>query len=263
MIAYPEISPVALELGPLKVHWYGLTYLAGFLLSFLFARKRAEREDSPIKPADVEDLIFYGAMGVIIGGRVGYLLFYGWAQVLKDWHYIYRFWEGGMSFHGGLLGVVVALALFAKKRGCTFFQITDFVCVFGPLGLFCGRIGNFINGELWGRETDVAWGFLVDGVVRHPSMLYEAFLEGLVLFVVLWWYSRKPRPVRAVTGLFLMGYGVFRIMVEFVRIPDEQYGYFAFDWLTMGQILSAPMVLIGLYLLMTAYRRAAPGAAKA
>ncbi|MFK8051575.1 MAG: prolipoprotein diacylglyceryl transferase [Woeseiaceae bacterium] len=255
MIVYPQISPVAIKLGPLKVHWYGLTYLAGFLLSFLFARKRAARADSPVTPAQVEDLIFYGAMGVIVGGRVGYLLFYGWQQVVNDWHYIYRFWEGGMSFHGGLLGVLAAMALFARKHGRTFFQITDFVAVFTPLGLFCGRIGNFINGELWGRETDVPWGFLVDGKVLHPSMLYEAFLEGLVLFILLWWFSLKARPTRAVSGLFLIGYGLFRILVEFVRVPDEQYGYFAFDWLTMGQILSAPMVIFGAYLMFSAYQK--------
>ena len=255
MIVYPNIDPVAIQLGPLKVHWYGLTYLAGFALSFLFARHRARRPDTPLEPEHVEDLIFYGAMGVILGGRIGYLLFYGWHNVAEDWRYIYRFWEGGMSFHGGLLGVLVAMALFAKKRGKTFFEITDFVAVFTPLGLLCGRIGNFINGELWGRETDVAWGFLVDGVVRHPSMLYEAILEGLVLFVVLAWFSAKPRPTRSISGLFLIGYGVFRIAVEFVRIPDAQYGYFAFDWLTMGQILSTPMVIYGLYLFTTAYRR--------
>ncbi|MEN7344160.1 MAG: prolipoprotein diacylglyceryl transferase [Pseudomonadota bacterium] len=255
MIVYPNIDPVAIQLGPLKVHWYGLTYLAGFALSFVFARRRARRPDTPLEPQHVEDLIFYGAMGVILGGRIGYLLFYGWHNVAEDWRYIYRFWDGGMSFHGGLLGVLVAMALFARKQGKTFFEITDFVAVFTPLGLFCGRIGNFINGELWGRETDAPWGFLVDGVVRHPSMLYEALLEGLVLFLILAWFSAKPRPTRSISGLFLIGYGVFRIAVEFVRIPDAQYGYFAFDWLTMGQILSTPMVIFGLYLLVTAYRR--------
>lgn len=253
MIVYPEISPVALSLGPLKVHWYGLTYLAGFVLAFLLCRKRAQRADAPIKPAAVEDMIFYGAMGVIIGGRVGYLLFYGWANVAEDWRYIYRFWEGGMSFHGGLLGVLVAMALFARKQQRTFFEMTDFVAVATPLGLFCGRIGNFINGELWGAETTVPWGFLVDGVVRHPSMLYEALLEGVVLFVVLLWFSARPRPTRAVSGLFLIGYGIFRILVEFVRIPDEHIGYFADSWLTMGQLLSAPMVLFGMYLMWRAY----------
>ena len=255
MLTYPEISPVAVQLGPLKIHWYGLTYLAGFALSFLFARRRARRSDTPVTPEQVEDLIFYGAMGVILGGRIGYLLFYGWAEVAKDWHYIYRFWEGGMSFHGGLLGVLVAMALFARKQQRQFFEITDFVAVFTPLGLFCGRIGNFINGELWGRETDVPWGFLVDGVVRHPSMLYEAALEGVVLFVILWWFSRAPRPTRSISGLFLIGYGLFRSSVEFVRVPDAQYGYFAGNWLTMGMMLSTPMVLYGVYLMVSAYRR--------
>ena len=253
MIVYPEIDPVAFGIGPIKVHWYGLTYLAGFTLSFLFARSRARRDDAPIKPAQVEDLIFYGALGVILGGRVGYLLFYGWQEVAKDWHYIYRFWEGGMSFHGGLLGVMLAMLLFARKQQRTFLQITDFVCVFVPLGLFCGRIGNFINGELWGRTTDVPWGFLVGGQVRHPSMLYEALLEGVVLFVILWYYSRRPRPTGAISGAFLIGYGLFRIAVEFVRVPDAQYDYLAFGWLTMGQILSAPMVVLGGILLARAY----------
>lgn len=255
MLVYPQIDPVAFSVGPLSVHWYGLTYLAGFALSFMFARSRARRPDTPLKPGDVEDLIFYGAIGVIVGGRVGYLLFYGWAEVAKDWHYIYRFWEGGMSFHGGLLGVMAAMVLFARKQDKTFLQITDFVSVFAPLGLFCGRIGNFINGELWGRTTDVPWGFLVNGQVLHPSMLYEAVLEGLVLFVILWYFSRKPRPTGSISGVFLIGYGLFRIAVEFVRVPDAQYGYLAFDWMTMGQILSTPMVLLGVYLVWRAFAR--------
>ena len=250
MLVYPEIDPVAISLGPVKLHWYGLTYLAGFVLSFLFARRRARRPDSPVTPAQVEDLIFYGAVGVIVGGRVGYLLFYGWGNVMEDWRYIYRVWEGGMSFHGGLLGVLAAMALFARKQRRRFFEITDFVAVFTPLGLFCGRIGNFINGELWGGPTDLPWGFLYEGVVRHPSMLYEAVLEGVVLFLVLAAYSSRPRPVGRVSGLFLVGYSVFRILVEFVRIPDSHIGYFAGDWLTMGQILSAPMLLFGLFLLL-------------
>ena len=250
MLVYPEIDPVAISLGPVKLHWYGLTYLAGFVLSFLFARRRASRPDSPVTPAQVEDLIFYGAVGVIVGGRVGYLLFYGWGNVMEDWRYIYRVWEGGMSFHGGLLGVLAAMALFARKQRRRFFEITDFVAVFTPLGLFCGRIGNFINGELWGGPTDLPWGFLYEGVVRHPSMLYEAVLEGVVLFLVLAAYSSRPRPVGRVSGLFLVGYSVFRILVEFVRIPDSHIGYFAGDWLTMGQILSAPMLLFGLFLLL-------------
>ncbi|MEL7023185.1 MAG: prolipoprotein diacylglyceryl transferase [Pseudomonadota bacterium] len=259
MLVYPDIDPVALSVGPLKLHWYGLTYLAGFVLSFFFARYRARRDDTPVEPGEVEDLIFYGALGVIVGGRVGYLLFYGWANIADDWRYIYRVWEGGMSFHGGLLGVLVAMALFARRKGRTFFEITDFVAVFTPLGLFCGRIGNFINGELWGAETQLPWGFLVDGVVRHPSMLYEALLEGVVLFLVLAWYSRKPRSIGRVSGLFLIGYGSFRVLVEFVRIPDSHIGYFAGDWLTMGQILSAPMIAFGMYLFLRPIRDARGG----
>ncbi len=257
MLVYPDIDRVAFELGPFKVHWYGLTYLAGFALSYLVGRHRARRDDTPVSPQQVEDLIFFGALGVILGGRIGYLLFYGWAEVARDWHYIYRFWEGGMSFHGGLLGVLLAMWIFARRQGRTFFEITDFVAVFTPLGLFCGRIGNFINGELWGKETDVPWGFLVDGTVRHPSMLYEAALEGVALFLILWFYSSKPRPVGATSGLFLVGYGVFRSLVEFVRIPDAQYEYLAFGWLTMGQVLSAPMIVFGIFLMIRAKPRAA------
>ena len=255
MLVYPEINRIAFSIGPLDVHWYGLTYLAGFVLSYIAGRHRAKRADAPIKPAQVEDLIFYGAMGVILGGRIGYLLFYGWAEVANDWRYIYRFWEGGMSFHGGLLGVLAAMALYARSLNRRFLEITDFVAVFTPLGLFCGRIGNFINGELWGKATDVPWGFLYDGVVRHPSMLYEAALEGVVLFVILWVYTRKPRAIGAPSGLFLVGYGVFRSLVEFVRVPDQQYGYLAFDWLTMGQVLCVPMIVLGVVLMLRATPR--------
>ncbi|MEL6447425.1 MAG: prolipoprotein diacylglyceryl transferase [Pseudomonadota bacterium] len=260
MLVYPEISRVAFSLGPVKVHWYGLTYLVGFVLSYIVGRHRAKREDTPVTPAQVEDLIFFGALGVIVGGRVGYLLFYGWAQVAQDWHYIYRFWEGGMSFHGGLLGVLVAMWWFARRNGKTFFQITDFVAVFTPLGLLCGRIGNFINGELWGKPTEALWGFLVGDEVLHPSMLYEAALEGVVLFLILYTYTARPRAVGATSGLFLFFYGLFRSLVEFVRVPDEQYGYLAFDWLTMGQVLSAPMILFGLFLFLRATRQPAPSA---
>lgn len=248
MLTYPDIDPVALSIGPINLYWYGLTYLIGFVLSYFFARRRAQRDDTPVGPSEVEDLIFYGAIGVILGGRIGYLLFYGWDNVMADWRYIYQFGKGGMSFHGGLLGVLVAMAWFARKKGRGFFEITDFVAVFTPLGLFCGRIGNFINGELWGGPTDLPWGFLVDGVVRHPSMLYEAILEGLVLFAILALYSRVPRPIGRISGLFLIGYGTFRFLVEFVRIPDAHIGYVAGGWVTMGQILSTPMILFGLYL---------------
>ena len=256
MLVYPDIDRVAFELGPFKVHWYGLTYLAGFALSYLVGRHRARRDDTPVTPQQVEDLIFFGALGVILGGRIGYLLFYGWAEVQKDWHYVYRFWEGGMSFHGGLLGVLLAMWLFARRQDRRFLEITDFVAVFTPLGLFCGRIGNFINGELWGKPTDLPWGFLYDGVVRHPSMLYEAALEGVALFLILWFYTSRPRPVGAASGLFLVGYGVFRSLVEFVRVPDAQYEYLAFGWLTMGQVLSAPMIVLGIILMVRATRGA-------
>ncbi|MEM6819538.1 MAG: prolipoprotein diacylglyceryl transferase [Pseudomonadota bacterium] len=259
MLVYPEINPVALDLGPLQLHWYGLTYLIGFVLSYFFARYRAQREDTPVTPAQVEDLIFYGALGVILGGRLGYVLFYGLDNLLADWTHLFKVSEGGMSFHGGLLGVLAAMAWFARRQRRTFFEITDFVAVFTPLGLFCGRIGNFINGELWGGPTDLPWGFLVEGVVRHPSMLYEALLEGVVLFLILAWYSRIPRQTGRISGLFLIGYGTFRILVELVRIPDSHIGYLAGDWLTMGQILSTPMVLFGLFLFLKPVSNAGGG----
>jgi phosphatidylglycerol:prolipoprotein diacylglycerol transferase len=255
MIVFPEFDPVAIALGPVKIRWYGLTYVAAFVFALLLARRRARRADAPIGPGEVEDMIFYGALGVVLGGRIGYLLFYGWGEVLNDWRYIYRVWEGGMSFHGGLLGVMLALWWFGRRRGRTFFEMTDFVAPVVPLGLFCGRIGNFINGELWGKPTDVPWGFLYNGVVRHPSMLYQAALEGLALFALLWWFSSVPRPRMAVSGAFLLGYGLFRGIVEFVRVPDPQYGYLAFGWLTMGQVLSLPMIVAGAALIWIAYRR--------
>ena len=255
MIVFPEFDPVAIALGPVKIRWYGLTYVAAFVFALLLARRRARRPDTPLEPGEVEDMIFYGAIGVVLGGRIGYLLFYGWGEILKDWHYVYRVWEGGMSFHGGLLGVMIALWWFGRRRGRTFFEMTDFVAPVVPLGLFCGRIGNFINGELWGKPTDVPWGFLYNGVVRHPSMLYQAALEGLTLFALLWWYSSVPRPRMAVSAAFLVGYGFFRSVVEFVRVPDPQYGYLAFGWLTMGQLLSLPMIVAGAAMLLIAYRR--------
>lgn len=254
---YPSIDPVAVSLGPLHIHWYGLMYLCGFAGAWWLGRVRAVRYGWTTE--QVEDLLFYGAIGVILGGRLGYSIFYDFANNIENPLNIFKIWQGGMSFHGGLLGVLTAFWLFSRKTGKSYFEISDFIAPMVPIGLFFGRVGNFINGELWGKVSDVPWAmvFPTGGPLpRHPSQLYEAGLEGVVLFLVLWLYSAKPKPVGAVSGLFLLGYGLFRSMVEFVRIPDTQYGYFAFDWLTMGQILSLPMILLGLFIIVRAYRRA-------
>lgn len=250
-----QINPVAVDLGFMQVHWYGLMYLFGFVAAWLLARKRAHTLG--FNKSQVEDLLFFGALGVIVGGRLGYALFYDLAANLDNPLNILKIWQGGMSFHGGLLGVLVAMHWFGRKTGKSFFQITDFVAPLVPLGLLFGRIGNFINGELWGKVSEVPWAlvFPTGGPLpRHPSQLYEALLEGLVLFVLLWWFSSKPRPRAAVSGLFLLGYGSFRFIVEFVRVPDPQYGYLAFNWLTMGQILCLPMIIGGIAMMLWAYR---------
>ncbi len=257
MLTYPDISPVAISFGPVAIHWYGLMYLLGFAAVWVLGGLRARRPGSNWKAEEIPDLLFYGALGVILGGRIGYMLFYNFGLFLDDPLIIFRIWQGGMSFHGGMLGVFLAMWLFGRKTGRSFFQVTDFMAPFVPIGLGAGRIGNFINGELWGRPTDLPWGMVfpfIDNQPRHPSMLYEALLEGLVLFIILWLYSSKPRPRRAVSGMFMLFYGLFRFSVEFVRQPDAQLGYLAFDWLTMGQVLSAPMFLFGVYLLVTADR---------
>lgn len=252
---YPQIDPIALSIGPLHIHWYGLMYLFGFLFVWLLGLYRVNKTDWTRQ--QLEDLLFYGAVGVIIGGRVGYAIFYDFQANLENPLNIFKIWQGGMSFHGGLLGVLAAFAWFGKKTGKSFFEISDFIAPMVPIGLMFGRIGNFINGELWGKVTDVPWAMVFPGagpLPRHPSQLYEAALEGVLLFIILWWFSSKPRPKAAVSGLFLLGYGFFRFLVEFVRIPDAQYGYLAFDWLTMGQILCLPMIIFGLILMIVSYK---------
>jgi phosphatidylglycerol:prolipoprotein diacylglycerol transferase len=258
MIEFPNFDPVALSLGPLKVRWYGLMYLLGFVAAWWLARRRAARADSTWTPVQVDDLIFYAAIGVILGGRVGWILFYGTEQVIENPLTIFRIWEGGMSFHGGFLGVLASMWFTARKYGKNPADVFDFMAPLAPLGLGFGRIGNFINGELWGKPTTVPWAVIVDGVPRHPSQLYEALLEGFVLFALLWWYTARPRPRLAPSAVFLIGYGTFRFLVEFVRVPDANRGYLAFDWLTMGQLLSLPMIVAGLWMLALAYRRKLP-----
>ncbi|MBT3196323.1 MAG: prolipoprotein diacylglyceryl transferase [Gammaproteobacteria bacterium] len=246
----PDIQPY-FELGPLKIHWYGVMYLLGFLSAWWLGVRRATHQtDALWSEEQVGDLIFYAAIGVILGGRLGYILFYDFAAYMSHPLDLFKVWQGGMSFHGGLIGVLVALWFFARKMGLSFFQVTDFVAPLVPIGLGAGRIGNFINGELWGRETDLPWGMVfpyTDPLLlsRHPSQLYEALLEGGALFLILWFYSRHPRPVMAVSALFLIFYGLFRSLVELFRVPDTQIGYLAFEWFTMGQLLSLPMVVLG------------------
>jgi phosphatidylglycerol:prolipoprotein diacylglycerol transferase len=239
-------------------------YVAGFAVGWWGCRSRAKRPGSFLSPAQVDDLITYIMLGVIVGGRVGYMLFYDFGNFIGDPISLIRIWEGGMSFHGGLLGVLLAMWLFARRHERHFFEITDIIAPWVPPGLGFGRIGNFINGELWGAETspDAPWAVIVNGVARHPSQLYEALLEGLVLFLILWTYSRGPRPRAAVSGMFLTFYGLFRCAVEFIRLPDNGE-YVAFGWLTKGQVLSAPMVIIGLAMIVVAYRRGAPAVAAA
>jgi phosphatidylglycerol:prolipoprotein diacylglycerol transferase len=258
MFVYPNPDPVAVAIGPLKVRWYGLMYLIGFVAAWWLARRRAAQPGSTWKASDVDDLIFYSAVGVILGGRLGWMLFYGTERLLKDPLGIVRIWEGGMSFHGGLVGVLVALALLAKRQDRRIADVFDFTAPLPAIGFLAGRIGNFINGELWGKTTDVPWAVIVDGVPVHPSQLYEALLEGLVLFIAMWWFTSTRRPRLAPSGLFLVLYGVFRFVVEFVRVPDANRGYLLFEWVTMGQLLSLPMILAGLWLLAIAYRRREP-----
>lgn len=261
MLNYPTIDPVIFSIGFLKIRWYGLMYVIGFMLGWWLARKRAVKSWSIIKPGQVDDLIFYCMLGVILGGRLGYCLFYGWHDLLRDPLYIFKITEGGMSFHGGLAGVMIAMWLYSRKLRTSMWAVWDFVAPLAPLGLFFGRIGNFINGELWGKPTDVPWAFNINGIGLHPSQLYEALLEGLVIFIILWQFSAKERPYMSVSGLFLLCYGVFRFFIEFYRVPDAHLEYLALGWVTMGQVLSAPMILLGAFMIFMAYRQPRTAAA--
>lgn len=255
MFIHPQFDPVAVSIGPLAIRWYGLMYLAGFIAFLVLGRRRAASQPwHGIAPQALDDLLFYGVLGVVIGGRLGQVIFYEPTYYAAHPLEIFAVWKGGMSFHGGFLGVLAAMALWANRSGRSFFQVTDFVAPLVPLGLMAGRIGNFINGELWGRVTTADFPLAmifpqVDQLPRHPSPLYQAAGEGLLLFVILWLYSARQRPRGAVSGAFLIGYGVFRFLAEFFREPD--HGIFGQSYIiSMGQWLSLPMVTIGLYLLL-------------
>ena len=269
---FVDINPIAFSIGPVQVHWYGIMYLIGFAVAWWLGQRRRAAGRLPVTADQFSDLAFYLMLGVILGGRIGYMVFYDTSELIHHPLSLFRVWEGGMSFHGGLLGVLAAALIWTRKRKLNFFDVMDFIAPVVPIGLGLGRLGNFIGGELWGRHTDAPWGMIfpralesldktkdelyqmvlagqLNNEARHPSQLYEFCLEGVVLFAVLWIYSRKPRPRYAVSGLFALLYGLFRFGVEFVREPDVQLGFVAFDWLTMGQILSLPLIAVGLLLL--------------
>ncbi|MDG0969297.1 MAG: prolipoprotein diacylglyceryl transferase [Porticoccaceae bacterium] len=264
MLTYPVIDPVALSLGPIKIHWYGIMYLLAFAVAWFLALRNSQRPWSPINKAQVEDLIVYGAFGVILGGRLGYLLFYSADKWLADPTMLIRIWEGGMSFHGGLIGVAIAILIYSRKYQISFLGLADFVAPLIPSGLLFGRIGNFIGQELYGRPTDVPWAMIFPAdsaqLARHPSQLYEAALEGLVLFFILNWYAQKPRLYGSVVGMFLVLYGCFRFAIEFVRQPDAQFAgqpalLESFNWMTRGQTLCIPMILLGLWFMRANIRK--------
>jgi phosphatidylglycerol---prolipoprotein diacylglyceryl transferase len=261
MLVHPQIDPVALSLGPLSIHWYGLMYLLGFVLFIALGRYRIKRTPkSKFTNEMLDDLLFYGALGVIFGGRLGHVLFYKFSYYLQHPLEIFAIWEGGMSFHGGFIGVLIAMIFIARKYNLRWLNVTDFLVPLVPLGLGAGRIGNFINAELWGRPTDVPWGMIypyVDNLPRHPSQLYQFFLEGIVLFLIVWIYSAKPRPMGAVSGVFMIGYGVLRSIAEFFREPEDGFMGILTLGVTMGQWLSLPMILIGTGLVVWAYQQPA------
>jgi phosphatidylglycerol:prolipoprotein diacylglycerol transferase len=247
MLVHPNFDPIALQIGPLAIRWYGLTYLAAFGFLWWLGRIRIARGLAPISREQFDDLIFLGVLGTILGGRLGYVLFYKPAYYLSHPLEIFAIWQGGMAFHGGFLGVLAAAAFYAWRRRIDWWRLMDFVAPCVPTGLAAGRLGNFINGELWGRPTDLPWGMVFRGagsLPRHPSQLYQFALEGVLLFVLLWWYASKPRARGAVSAMFLMGYGAFRFIAEFAREPDDFLGLLALD-LSMGQWLSLPMIAAG------------------
>ena len=274
---YPQIDPIIVSLGPVALRWYGLMYLLGFAAVWWLGRKRAATQHPPWSDNELSDLVFYGAVGAVLGGRIGYVLFYNVSALATDPLYLLRIWEGGMAFHGGLLGVLVAMLLFARKTHRSFISITDFLAPLCPIGLGLGRLGNFINMELPGRVSESGFGLVYpcevvyaispmcvgtwESAVRHPSPLYQAFFEGAVLFILLWLVSRKQRPAGFVSALFLCGYGVFRLLTELFREPDAHIGFVLFGGVSMGQLLSLPLliagILLGLWSLQNARKAAA------
>lgn len=249
MLQFPTIDPVAFRLGSVEIYWYGISYLLAFIVALYLLNLRRLKQDPPWQKADINDLMFYMALGVILGGRIGYVLFYQPVMILETPWTLLTFWVSGRSFHGGLLGVIIAVGIYALFKKRHLLEITDFIAPIAPIGIAFGRLGNFMNGELWGRITTVPWGMVfphVDLNPRHPSQLYACVLEGLLLFGLLWHYSKKPRLKGQISALFLVGYGVFRFISEWFREPDIDKGFIAFDWLTMGQLLSVPMIVLGL-----------------
>lgn len=281
---FPEFDPVLIQIGPFAIRWYALAYIAGILIGwrYVVAMVRNDRLAPVRGPAatsvQIDDLILWVTLGIIVGGRLGYIFFYTPQVIWTDPLVVFQVWQGGMSFHGGLAGVLVASLWWARRHKLHFFDVVDFVAPLVPAGLGLGRLGNFINGELWGKYTEGGWGVIfpyaeadlagldaatlrtmhesgmLDQLARHPSQLYQLSLEGIAMFCLLWWFSRRPRPRYAVAGMFALLYGCFRFLVEFVRLPDEQIGYLAFDWLTMGQVLSMPLIVLGLILLWLSRR---------
>jgi phosphatidylglycerol:prolipoprotein diacylglycerol transferase len=268
---YPIIDPIIFSIGPIALRWYGLMYLLGFAAVYWLGHRRMASHYGNWNSEQISDLVFYGAVGAILGGRLGYVIFYNFGNFLADPLYLLRIWEGGMSFHGGFLGVLVALFIFAAKTSKHFLQVTDFMAPLCPIGLGLGRIGNFINMELPGRVTDSPLGMIFhcdavrglnalclgvwEAATRHPSSLYQAFTEGFLLFCILWFVSRKPRPMGQISGLFLVAYGLFRFSTEFFRAPDSHIGFVLFDALSMGQMLSIPMILAGVLVVLWANRK--------